>query len=492
MSNEVKINRHFSRIDQAKKILSIIQDYSSNSIGAYQSLEIGCASGEISLFLSNYVESIIGLEIDSKALYNSETRTLRNYQLIQGDGSKLPFDSERFDLIILAQVYEHTQNQIQLADEIFRVLKPGGICFFSGPNRWQLIEPHYFLPFLSWLPNNFSNIYLKILRRGDNFDIYPLGYKNLKKLWKKFSIIDYTSKLITSPEIFDGMNRLGKNKIIKLIPKRILDFLIPIYPNYNWILQKEFDVIETPAQHIYDEYYFKHACGGHEEFLKTQGQELSPWMNYVLKLSELKSEERVLDLGTGRGEIAMHAANEGCFTIGLDYSIASMKLAITLREKTRKTKKQLNLILSDARYLPFKNNYFDVIFMLDIVEHLSSKDLINVLRQVFETLSPEGRLIVHTMPNMNYYKWAYPIYRIIMRIIGKSLPKDPRKRFYHGECHVNIQTPKLLRNSLESVGFLNIRIILTQLSGSKFKKILCRTFPLKYILANDIIAIAIK
>jgi len=238
MSNEVKINRHFSRIDQAKKILSIIQDYSSNSIGAYQSLEIGCASGEISLFLSNYVESIIGLEIDSKALNNSETRILRNYQLIQGDGSKLPFDSERFDLIILAQVYEHTQNQIQLADEIFRVLKPGGICFFSGPNRWQLIEPHYFLPFLSWLPNKYSNIYLKFLGKGEIFDIYPLSYKSIKNLWKKFTITDYTGKLLKYPEKFNAVNRLGRYRIIKFIPKNILELLLPFYPNYNWILQK--------------------------------------------------------------------------------------------------------------------------------------------------------------------------------------------------------------------------------------------------------------
>jgi SAM-dependent methyltransferase len=39
-----------------------------------------------------------------------------------------------------------------LLDEVWRVLKPGGLAYLACPNRYSLVEPHYRLPFLSWFP----------------------------------------------------------------------------------------------------------------------------------------------------------------------------------------------------------------------------------------------------------------------------------------------------------------------------------------------------
>mgnify|MGYP001133039682 CR=1 FL=1 len=250
--------------------------------------------------------------------------------------------------------------------------------------------------------------------------------------------------------------------------------------------------IPTPPSDLYDDYYYRNTCGGHRDFNFSKGEVLPPWMMYALKLANLQPCERVLDLGTGRGEIAYQSAKRGCFSIGLDYSLTAIKFAKLLHGKAKKLDKPFELILSDARFLPFPHKQFDVIFMLDIVEHLSQNDLLIVLQQAHDCLAPNGRLIIHTMPNKNYYRWGYPIYRALMRIFGGKLPKDPKDRFYHGECHVNIQTPKSLQNNLIDVGFSNIRMKLTQLSGSKSKRLLCKSFPLRYILANDIIAIGIN
>lgn len=248
----------------------------------------------------------------------------------------------------------------------------------------------------------------------------------------------------------------------------------------------------TPPQDSYDSYYYEHSCGGHQEFHLTLGDELAPWLNYVMEIANLKPGEKVLDLGTGRGEIAYQSALKDSNVIGLDYAFVAMGLAKKLREKSQEKKKPFSLLLSDARSLPFQNNTFDTIFMLDIVEHLAQNDLISVFRQVNKCLKPGGRLIIHTMPNLNYYKYGYPIYRFVMGILGKKLPKDARDRFYHGEVHVNIQTPKSLRENLKNSHFDIINVKLTQISGSKFKKLFCSLVPLKYILANDIIAVAEK
>lgn len=249
---------------------------------------------------------------------------------------------------------------------------------------------------------------------------------------------------------------------------------------------------QTPPPDIYDQFYFEHACGGHEEFEVTEGETLSPWMIHALYLANLQESEMVLDLATGRGEIVYHAAKTGCVALGLDYALPALQIANRLKRKIHSDQPSFNLVLSDARQMPFKPDQFDVVFMLDIVEHLAQDDLLKVLRQVYHTLRKGGRLIIHTMPNINYYRWGYPVYRTFMGVLGKKLPKDPKERFYHGECHVNIQSPKSLRKNLQAAGFRKFQVTLTQLSGSKFKKFFCRIYPLKYIIANDIVATCYK
>lgn len=45
-----------------------------------------------------------------------------------------PFEAERFDLVICNQVFEHLKNVFHPLDEIYRVLRVGGMLIFSVPN----------------------------------------------------------------------------------------------------------------------------------------------------------------------------------------------------------------------------------------------------------------------------------------------------------------------------------------------------------------------
>lgn len=228
-----------SREDQARKINAILNDYLRSGLRGKKFLEVGCADGAICHFLSGQVDEIVGIEIDGIKLISSPYHKDEKLLLVQADGRKLPFYDYQFDVIILAQVYEHLTNQERLSAEIFRVLKPGGVCFFSGPNRWRVIEPHYFLPFLSWLPQHCASRYLKISGRGEYYDVYPQGYHNLKRLWQDFHVVDYTWQILKDPERFGSISHLGITKRIRGIPAWILKALAGFYPNFNWILVKE-------------------------------------------------------------------------------------------------------------------------------------------------------------------------------------------------------------------------------------------------------------
>lgn len=54
----------------------------------------------------------------------------------------LPFLDHSFDLIAIFEVLEHVADDVALLDELFRVLRPNGVLFFSVP-----MNPNYFTYF---------------------------------------------------------------------------------------------------------------------------------------------------------------------------------------------------------------------------------------------------------------------------------------------------------------------------------------------------------
>lgn len=92
-------------------------------------------------------------------------------------GTSLPFESAFFDVVISNHVIEHVgeePEQRRHLAEIRRVLREGGRAYLALPSRWMLVEPHFRLPFLSWLPQGWSDAYVQLMGRGTHYDCRPL------------------------------------------------------------------------------------------------------------------------------------------------------------------------------------------------------------------------------------------------------------------------------------------------------------------------------
>lgn len=73
-----------------------------------------------------------------------------------GDGCRLPFQDQSFDLVFSNSVIEHVgseEAQIAFAREAARV---GSAYFVQTPNRWFPVEHHLWTPFLHWLPRSWQ------------------------------------------------------------------------------------------------------------------------------------------------------------------------------------------------------------------------------------------------------------------------------------------------------------------------------------------------
>jgi SAM-dependent methyltransferase len=59
------------------------------------------------------------------------------------DLARIPVEDGRFDAVVFSQVMEHLPDPLAVLKELHRVLKPGGVLFYSGPLWFEEHEKPY-------------------------------------------------------------------------------------------------------------------------------------------------------------------------------------------------------------------------------------------------------------------------------------------------------------------------------------------------------------
>ncbi|HVV75211.1 MAG TPA: class I SAM-dependent methyltransferase [Mycobacteriales bacterium] len=202
----------------------------------------------------------------------------------------------------------------------------------------------------------------------------------------------------------------------------------------------------------YDESYYRTACAGHEEWVQSGGSGQAGIYKGVLRRSGLVPGMTVCDIGAGRGELISLAAEHGAkWAVGIEYSPAAAALA-TQSVTQRGVADRATVTIADARRLPLPDGCADLVFMIDVIEHLAPEELTATFAEAHRVLLPGGRLFAHTFPTRTIYDVTYRTMRWAARAAGRSWPADPRNDYEH-RMHVNEQTRRRLRRSLRGVGF---------------------------------------
>ena len=209
-------------------------------------MDIGASTGIIDNYLSGYFKQVVGIDIDLQAVsHANKSYGNKNISFLVGDAMALPLGNGSFDVVICSQVYEHVPDAQKMISEIYRLLKPVGVCFFSAGNRINLIEPHYNLPLLSVVPKPLAHLYLKIIGKGDHYYEEHLTYWGLKELTRSFNCHDYTQKMLYDPLLYKVDYMLPPGSVKTRIAKIVANYFYWAFPNYIWTLQKP--GIATPS-----------------------------------------------------------------------------------------------------------------------------------------------------------------------------------------------------------------------------------------------------
>lgn len=93
-------------------------------------LDLGCGMGALTKELMVYGD-VYGLDFSEQSIRFCKERGLTN--IFQGDATNIPFEDQKFDLVICLDVLEHIEQHDKAVKEIKRVLKDNGLLITFVP-----------------------------------------------------------------------------------------------------------------------------------------------------------------------------------------------------------------------------------------------------------------------------------------------------------------------------------------------------------------------
>ena len=224
---------------KAATMVAALADYFDVPLASLSVLDVGASTGIIDNHLAKHFQSVIGLDIDKRAIESAKANFDRsNLEFREGDALATGLQDNSVDVVICSQIYEHVPDAQAMMDEIFRVLRPGGICYFAASNRFMWNEPHYHLPLLSAIPRPLAHIYIRLAGKASHYHELHFSYWGLRRLIRRFDLVDYTRKMIERPEQFGVEYMIEPGTRKHAIAKAITKYAFWMVPSYIWLLKK--------------------------------------------------------------------------------------------------------------------------------------------------------------------------------------------------------------------------------------------------------------
>jgi glycosyltransferase involved in cell wall biosynthesis len=107
-------------------------------------LDAACGAGSLAVRLAESGYAVVAADRSPGFIaFIEKHRTHRNLQAVRAEIMDLPCCDERFDVVVAGEVLEHLADDGVALREIWRVLRPGGICVISvpaDPAQWSVSD----------------------------------------------------------------------------------------------------------------------------------------------------------------------------------------------------------------------------------------------------------------------------------------------------------------------------------------------------------------
>ena len=228
-----KTHDEAKRQRKAAKIRTVLQHFlGTEDLKRLRVVDVGCSTGFTAAALAEAGADVVGLDIDVPGLSAARTR-FPGISWLCADGSVLPFPDASVDVVVFNHIYEHAVDADAVMSEIVRVLRTDGVAYLAFGNKLQVIEPHYRLPFLSWLPAKTADRYVALSKRAPNYYERFRTKRDLLQMSAGLRLWDYTYTVLGDATAFSAQDMVPTR--LANVPMGFWKALTPIMPTFIWL-----------------------------------------------------------------------------------------------------------------------------------------------------------------------------------------------------------------------------------------------------------------
>jgi 2-polyprenyl-3-methyl-5-hydroxy-6-metoxy-1,4-benzoquinol methylase len=217
----------YDRITFHEKMISFL----GKMIHGKDIVDIGCGGGNYLPVIAKYhARSYIGCDCLKPLLFHAAAKSSLPLSLfVAYSGKEIPIANESCDIVLCLEVIEHVDKPDQLLENIFRIVKPGGIVLISTPTTAIYLYPHFILPMFKKLIKGDIRGFISDLR-------LQKWWRTTEKHWDE----SLPSHPALRPVVFRNfIERVGFHVIChKTLFYNFFDGIRPIYHIANWLEDK--------------------------------------------------------------------------------------------------------------------------------------------------------------------------------------------------------------------------------------------------------------
>lgn len=239
-----------SRRAKAQKIIAALRHFRGvDTLAGLTVADVGCSGGTIAAEMGRDGASVVGIDIDVPGVRKAQDRYTSGAAgepaFICADSMATPLGDRSVDVVVCNHIYEHVVSPEALAAELRRVVKPDGVIYLGLGNRLGIIEPHYRLPFLSYLPKRAADRYVRASGRAEEYYEHFDTRNGLRRLFAGLVVWDYTHAVLAEPDRF-AMRRRWPDRLSGPVSD-LSRLLRPVVPTFIWLATVDPSVPRGPS-----------------------------------------------------------------------------------------------------------------------------------------------------------------------------------------------------------------------------------------------------
>lgn len=185
-------------------------------------------------------------------------------------------------------------------------------------------------------------------------------------------------------------------------------------------------------------YWEREACGTSADLIKDTNIYTKTWFEeienyrysvepFIHSIAQFSRHggKKVLEIGVGAGSDHLNWARSGADLFGVDLTEKGIE---TTKKRLKLYNLKSNLQRIDAENLPFKDNYFDIVYSWGVIHH--SEDTEQVVKEIYRILKPGGKFL-----GMIYHRRSLHAFHLWIK--NALLKGKPWRSFKHVLYHYN-------------------------------------------------------